>query len=243
MFNNSKYTRWYEMLTERAKTRTLTGYIERHHILPRSLGGDDTDGNVVALTAKEHFICHLLLTKMTTGAEKHKMIKAARMMAFLKGPGQQRYKISAKTYSMIKTDAEVPEETRDRMSVAQKIRFETSIGTFNGRHHSDETKEKIRATRIGKKDSEITRNRKSNSAKNRPPVKDETRLKLSVAGKGRDNSGEKNGFYGKTHTEEYREIKRQEKLNTPRHTCPHCSKIVDSMNYARWHGDKCKNRI
>jgi len=56
MFNNSKYTRWYEMLTERAKTRTLTGYIERHHILPRSLGGDDTDGNVVALTAKEHFI-------------------------------------------------------------------------------------------------------------------------------------------------------------------------------------------
>ena len=22
--------------------------------------------------------------------------------------------------------------------------------------------------------------------------------------------------------------------------CPHCDKIVDSANYKRWHGDKCK---
>ena len=37
--------------------------------------------------------------------------------------------------------------------------------------------------------------------------------------------------------------KRQEKLTATRQTCPHCSKIVDPMNFARWHGDKCKVRI
>ena len=54
--------------------------------------------------------------------------------------------------------------------------------------------------------------------------------------------GEKNGFYGKQHSPEQREKKRQEKLNSTRQSCPHCSKIIDPMNYARWHGDKCKER-
>ena len=40
------------------------GYYEIHHILPRSLGGKDTQDNLVRLRAKEHYTCHLLLTKM-----------------------------------------------------------------------------------------------------------------------------------------------------------------------------------
>ena len=40
------------------------GYYETHHILPRSLGGKDTQDNLVRLRAKEHYTCHLLLTKM-----------------------------------------------------------------------------------------------------------------------------------------------------------------------------------
>jgi|FreactTroBogLake_1042271.scaffolds.fasta_scaffold03203_3 hypothetical protein len=52
--------------------------------------------------------------------------------------------------------------------------------------------------------------------------------------------GEKNGFYGKKHTEEQREKKRQEKLNSSRHECPHCGKVCDNMNYSQWHGDNCQ---
>ena len=56
----------------------------------------------------------------------------------------------------------------------------------------------------------------------------------------RIKKGTHNGFYGKTHSPEQREKKRQEKLASPKKICYHCNKSVDPMNYARWHGDKCK---
>lgn len=39
-------------------------YYERHHIIPKSLGGLDVEYNTVLLTAKEHFVSHLLLVKI-----------------------------------------------------------------------------------------------------------------------------------------------------------------------------------
>ena len=59
-----KYTKWYAQITERARNRILDTYTETHHIIPRSLGGTDDINNLVELTAREHFICHWLLTKM-----------------------------------------------------------------------------------------------------------------------------------------------------------------------------------
>jgi hypothetical protein len=51
-------------------------YYEDHHIIPKSLGGSDENSNMVLLTAREHFICHWLLYKMYTGADKNKMAHA-----------------------------------------------------------------------------------------------------------------------------------------------------------------------
>lgn len=73
MFKQNKYFKWYTSIIERANTRELQGYSERHHIIPKSLGGLDSHDNLVTLTAKEHFICHLLLVKMTEGLSQHKM--------------------------------------------------------------------------------------------------------------------------------------------------------------------------
>jgi len=61
----NKYSRWYKNITESARNRVSDSYTEKHHILPWSLGGDNSADNLVALTAREHFICHWLLTKMT----------------------------------------------------------------------------------------------------------------------------------------------------------------------------------
>lgn len=36
-------------------------YHERHHILPKSLGGTDEENNLIDLFAREHFIAHKLL--------------------------------------------------------------------------------------------------------------------------------------------------------------------------------------
>jgi len=39
-------------------------YGERHHIIPKSLQGDNSSENIIKLSAREHFICHFLLTKI-----------------------------------------------------------------------------------------------------------------------------------------------------------------------------------
>lgn len=57
-------------------------YFERHHVIPRSLGGDDSDGNLLALTPEDHFFAHILLAKIHGG----KMMRALFAMSnFNKG--------------------------------------------------------------------------------------------------------------------------------------------------------------
>nr|DAL11098.1 MAG TPA_asm: HNH endonuclease [Bacteriophage sp.] len=56
--------RHYDALMHRAVGRVLSGYTERHHVIPRCMGGDDTKANIVMLTAKEHFVAHKLLVRM-----------------------------------------------------------------------------------------------------------------------------------------------------------------------------------
>lgn len=46
---------------------TLTGYTERHHILPRARGGGDDPENLIRLVPGDHFFAHLLLAKVYGG--------------------------------------------------------------------------------------------------------------------------------------------------------------------------------
>src|SRR4030067_435222 len=72
--NDSKYEKWYFSIIRRASNRTLEGYGEKHHILPRcfDMGGEKGKLNIVKLTAKEHYICHQLLVKMIVDTELNK---------------------------------------------------------------------------------------------------------------------------------------------------------------------------
>lgn len=73
------YKAHHDRLIERARTRLLEGYCERHHILPRCLGGGNEKTNIVALTAREHYIAHQLLVKVYPNESK--LIFAAHMMS------------------------------------------------------------------------------------------------------------------------------------------------------------------
>lgn len=74
MFLFNKYTTWYISIIN--NPRTILGVSEKHHIIPKSLGGSNRKENIVCLTPKEHFICHWLLTKMTFGENRKKMCYA-----------------------------------------------------------------------------------------------------------------------------------------------------------------------
>lgn len=56
----------YDSLIKTRKSRFLEAnvYYEKHHIIMRSMGGTDESNNLVHLTAREHFIAHLLLWKI-----------------------------------------------------------------------------------------------------------------------------------------------------------------------------------
>lgn len=243
MFLNNKYTSWYNTIIDRATLRRqVDGYTERHHIIPRSLGGEDLDSNIVELTAREHFICHLLLTKMVTGTDRYRMMKASVMMITRVGPSQQRYKVTNRIYQMLKQSVDVPIEVRLKMGASQKNRFKDTAGTFLGKHHSLETRKKMSASASKPKSlewkSSASKNRKGKQAPNKGiPQTAETKRKISEAVK-----GEKNGFFGKHHSPAQRAKKSKEKLASPKKICYYCNTEVDAMNYGRWHGDKCKSK-
>jgi hypothetical protein len=67
------YTRIYNQIVERAQTRKLEGYVEKHHIVPKCIGGLDVKENIVELTAREHFLCHMLLCEIYPQEIKDKM--------------------------------------------------------------------------------------------------------------------------------------------------------------------------
>lgn len=99
MFKQNKYKNLYFSIIENAKNKIYAGYTENHHIIPKCLGGSDEKENIVKLSAREHFICHLLLTKISDDDR----IKYSAMCMRLSNPRQQRnYKINSWVYSMLK---------------------------------------------------------------------------------------------------------------------------------------------
>ena len=93
LFIDNKYTIWYFSIINNAKIRIKPDcYTEKHHIIPRCMNGDNFKENLVVLTAREHFICHWLLIKMTNN--KHyvqKLTYALYYMAFDKRNKKSRY--------------------------------------------------------------------------------------------------------------------------------------------------------
>jgi len=132
MYLQNKYTTCYFNIINRAQQRQLDLYSESHHIIPKSLGGNNASENLVKLTPREHFICHLLLTKMVESTNKNKMVYALWMMN--KGNSKQyRVRVTSKIYSIMKTE------------YANAVR-ESKLGT----KLSEETKRKISDSLKGK---------------------------------------------------------------------------------------------
>jgi hypothetical protein len=78
------YLKHYEKLISSKKLigrkKGGTEYFEKHHIIPKWLGGNNSKDNLVLLTAREHFVAHWLLWKhyktRPSALAFHKMTKS-----------------------------------------------------------------------------------------------------------------------------------------------------------------------
>lgn len=202
IFIQNKYTQIYYNIISNALSRASidTAYTEQHHIIPKSLGGTNEKSNLVALTAKEHYICHLLLPKMTSGLAKKKMIYALYCITHVRNKGQvTRYIPSAKQYAKIK---EVWQESLRGRPAHNK-----------GKPMSAEQKEKLRRANLGKPSYVRTAATKEKMSKSQIGIS---------KGKGRISNRK-----GVTMSAEQKEKIRQSMLG--KNTGPHSASTIQKM--------------
>lgn len=143
------YQRIHDQIIERAKSRQLEGYKERHHVIPRCVGGTDAKENLVDLTAREHFIIHKLLCEIYP--DNKKLHDAVWCMIHLVNKHHERgYVVSNREYEYFKLLKS--KNTSIRLSNVPKTkehRQNISIA-MTGHTVTNETKEKLRQANLGK---------------------------------------------------------------------------------------------
>ena len=131
-FIDNKYLVIYLKIIERSKNRPRPEQYERHHIIPKSFGGSDSEDNYAYLTLREHFLVHLILVKIAKGQYyKHKMAHALNRMTNSK---KGKYKITSRMY----------ETVRIEHSEAMSILMSDKNNPMSGKTHTSETKQKMK---------------------------------------------------------------------------------------------------
>jgi hypothetical protein len=163
------------------------------------LGGSNEKENLVELTAREHFVCHWLLIKMTEGEDRSKMLYALNGMK-AENKYQQRYhtKITARVYEKYRIEhaqnhSKVmkgrPAKNKGiPMSDEQKqlLREKAKTNHASGKIYSEESQKKRLAKLVGYKHSEETKQKQSLAlkGKSKGPMSEEEKLKRSLTQKG-----------------------------------------------------------
>lgn len=230
MYLHNKYTAWYYCIINNATNRVLNSYTESHHIIPRSLGGTNEKSNLVSLTAREHFVCHWLLTKMTTGEAKIKMFHALWNMRRA-NKTQKRYAtaITSRVYEKLKIERskilskQMSGEGNHMFGKTGKLapcygRTGEKHPNFGKKMMSAESNEARRNKLKGKTWSEETNKKRSESHKGK---KHEYAL------------GDKNVMRRP-------EIAAKLKVPKPKYTCKFCGRIVGNISNIRKHEKACE---
>lgn len=203
------YQKVYDDLIAKCKARpSFEGYKERHHIVPKSLGGSNDSFNLVDLTAREHFVAHFLLAKLLGGTQWH-AIKRMR--------GNDGFYINSRLYEVARK--EIAKEVGKRMACIPKTDEQKAkmSAAATGKKKSPEAVEKTRQKLIGRPVTEKQLECLSKGRQKRPegwvnpskgiaratpwlfgrtpankgvPASEEARAKMSAASKGRKQTPE-----------------------------------------------------
>lgn len=206
------YGRIYrEFIADRRAKPVPQGYTEKHHIVPRSLGGGDDAENIITLTAEDHIFAHLLLAKAYGGKLWFPltiMLKPARQLKIL-SRGKRARRIAA---------------------LAKKKQSERQLG---------QKRPDVSLALRGKPKSDTARAAMSAAAKGKV-ITAETRAKMSKANKGRKFTAERNAKIAKSKMGENNPAKRPEvrqkiaakaRFNSAGHRNPRYDKTIYSFRH------------
>jgi hypothetical protein len=143
------YQRIHDAIIDRASNRTLQGYREKHHVIPRCMGGVDTADNLVELTAREHFIIHKLLVEIYP--TESKLVYAYWMMSrnVSNSNYKREYRVSSRDYEYARklfSEVSSKHQKGKRLTDEHKKALSIAAATRKTRSpikHSDETKHKL----------------------------------------------------------------------------------------------------
>lgn len=114
-------------------------YTETHHIIPRCMGGSDDEENLIDLFPQEHYLAHKLLSE--ENPDNNSLLTAWFRMCYKNGSTGTQDFISPDEYSYL----------REKYSKKRSEVYAGENNPFYGRHHSEETKNKIRTTILNTK--------------------------------------------------------------------------------------------
>ena len=156
----NKYTNWYISLignkfgedvswSGKEKSKKDGLYFEYHHSLPKSIFSEYAKDKsfIVRLTAREHFVAHLMLNRMFSNISKSKMCCAIYMMTKMQSPTQNRYSNSI-FYEQIKSEMNIhKKQVKIGYKHSDQTKLKISIGNL-GKTMSEESKVKMRGPRL-----------------------------------------------------------------------------------------------
>lgn len=246
------YKKVYERLILKAKSENRKKnkkiYYEKHHIIPKSLGGKDTKDNLILLTAKEHYLAHLLLLEQYTGKEKARLSFGFFMMCQINS--NQKRIISSRNFDK-----------------AKKIMSRNCSGinsTFYGKTHSTEVK-KILSEKMKGDNNPSVKYGVWNKGLDLPSLSEEHKNKISESLKGYHHTEETKDKISKAHKNKIKSDEHKNKISktlkgrkrNPESikigsdklrgkkqkiiTCPYCGNKGGTTMY-RWHFENCKNK-
>lgn len=217
LFIDNKYTKWYFSIIENRKSKPLISgvYGEKHHIIPKSIGGSNESINLVKLLPREHFLAHWLLTKMCINKDHNiKMNHALR-----------RLMDSSKSTEIREWSKWQYEIAKKKKSLAMKAQAIEGKSPNQGKKHSKEAKERMRLAKLGvKRDPEKCKYLKTRKHS------EETKAKMSASSIGRIVSSD---------TRRKLSLK-QKGRPAERVECPHCNEIGGKPIMKRYHFNNCK---
>ena len=119
------------ILNMRGRFNCGDNYCERHHIIPKCLGGSNDNDNLIDLLAHEHYTAHKLLA--LEHPENDKLVYAWNAMAYMDAKRHDRtYELTAEEFALLR-------EAKSNAMRGDK-------NPWFGHHPTDETREKMKSS-------------------------------------------------------------------------------------------------